>query len=149
MFTAVLAVIGTLAGALLTGTFNHLNQRAARRADDAAARRREGLAAVTELASALADHRRAMWLREDLRLRGEDWSAARAESHATRSAITAPLLRVQLLLPAGAAAAQAAARAAYGLRGAQDEEALTGARERAIIAADDFVATAGEVLTQP
>ncbi|WP_331762721.1 hypothetical protein [Streptomyces anulatus] len=44
-------------------------------------------------------------MREDLRLLGQDWTAARTESRATRSAITAPLLRVQVLLPAVADAA--------------------------------------------
>ncbi|MFE7541000.1 hypothetical protein [Streptomyces platensis] len=41
---------------------------------------------ATELVAALADHRRAMWLREEARLAGGDWRAA---SQATRAAITA------------------------------------------------------------
>ncbi|MGW2113150.1 protein kilB [Streptomyces sp. NPDC001948] len=147
MLTALVAVLGTLAGSVLTGTLAHLSQQAQRKAAAATARRSEGLAALTELAATLADHRRVMWVREDARLRGEDWSAARAESHATRSAITAPLLRVSILLPALAPAAQAAASATYALRGATDETALTAAREHAIKQADHLVATAGTALS--
>lgn len=147
MLTAIVAVLGTLAGALLTGTLAHLTAQAQRRADATAARHREGLAAVTDLVTALADHRRAMWLREDLRLRGEDWAAARTESHATRAAITAPLLRVQLLLPAVASAAQTAVHAVYGLRDVETEDDLAAARERAIICADVVVTTAADALT--
>ncbi|MEU9396906.1 hypothetical protein AB0D86_43815 [Streptomyces sp. NPDC048324] len=81
MFTAIVAVLGTLAGSLLTGALQHYSQRAARQAEAAEDRRNEGLAAVAHLAAALADHRRAVWVREDLRLRQEDWTDARAESH--------------------------------------------------------------------
>ena len=149
MLTAIVAVIGTLAGVLLTGALQHVTQRAAYRADAAAARGRDGLAAVSELVTALADHRRAMWVREDLRLQGKDWSDARAESHRTRSAVTAPLLRVQLLMPAVRDAAQAAARAAYALRGAWESgpTALAARREAAIAASDALVAAAGQHLT--
>ncbi|SFY45105.1 hypothetical protein [Streptomyces atratus] len=146
MFAAIIAVLGTLAGAVLTGTLAHLSQRAQRKADTEAARRTEGLAAVTDLVTALADHRRAMWVREDLRLRGEDWTQARTESHATRSAITAPLLRVQMLLPSLAPAAQVAARATYGLRETDGQTPLAAARLRAIRQTDALVEAAGAAL---
>lgn len=58
-------------------------------AADAAAHRREAVDGVTELVAALADHRRAVWLREEARLAGGDWREARAASRATRAAITA------------------------------------------------------------
>ncbi|MBQ0891321.1 protein kilB [Streptomyces sp. RM72] len=146
MFAAIVAVLGTRAGALLTGVLAHVSQRAERRAAESAARRAEGLVAVTELVTALADHRRAMWVREDLRLRGEDWTEARAESHATRSALTTPLLRVSLLLPFLAQPAQDAARAVYGLREASGQTALAEAREHAIRRADALVEAAGAAL---
>ncbi|WP_413751724.1 hypothetical protein [Streptomyces sp. R-74717] len=142
MTTAIVAVLGTLAGALLTGTLTHLSQRAQRVATEATARRAEALAAVTDLGAALADHRRTMWVREDLRLRGEDWAAARATSHTTRSAITAPLMRLSILLPALTPAAQAAADAACGLRAAADETALQSARQCAVRTADVLVTAA-------
>ncbi|MFD3820142.1 hypothetical protein ACFWRZ_34200 [Streptomyces rubiginosohelvolus] len=96
MLTAVVAVLGTLAGSLMAGALQHFAQRAA---EELSARRRAGLDAVSGLSAALAGHRRAMAVREEIRLVGGDWSAARAESHATRSAVTGPLLRVCLLLP--------------------------------------------------
>lgn len=142
MWQTLIAVLGTLAGVGITSGYQARAARTARQE----ARRTEGLAAVTALVGALADHRRAMWVREDLRLRGEDWAAARTESHATRSAITAPLLRVQLLLPALVPAAQAAARATYGLRGADGHTLLAGARERAIAKTDALVDAAGATL---
>lgn len=142
MLTTLIAVLGTLAGVAIT---NGYQARAARTARQET-RRVEGLAAVEILAAALADHRRAMWVREDLRLRGEDWSAARAESHTTRSAITAPLTRVQILLPAAAGHAGAAAQAVYDLRGAEDHAALTAARDNAIRKADELIPAAGTAL---
>lgn len=146
MITTILAVAGTLAGALLTGALAHLSQRAQRKADTDTARRTEGLAAVTDLITALTDHRRTMWVREDLRLRGEDWTQARTDSHTTRSAITAPLLRVQLLLPSLAPTARAAAQATYALRGTEDGDALTAAREASLAADEQLLAEAGRVL---
>jgi hypothetical protein len=114
-----------------------------------AARASEGLAAVADLVAALDDHRRAMWVREDLRLRHEDWTEARAESHRTRSALTVPLLRVQLLMPAVADAAQAAARATYALRGAWEsgETGLAARREHAIAKTNELITAAGRHLT--
>ncbi|MEU9396592.1 protein kilB [Streptomyces sp. NPDC048324] len=148
MFTAIVAVLGTLAGSLLTGALQHYSQRATRRAEAESARSSEALAAVADLAAALADHRRAMWVREDLRLRHEDWTEARAESHRTRSALTVPLLRVQLLMPAVADAAQTAARATYALRGGWEsgETGLAARREHAIAKTDELVAAAGRHL---
>lgn len=116
MLTAVIAVLGTLAGSFITGALQLFAQRAQRAAEELSARRSEGLEAVAGLSAALADHRRAMVVREEIRLSGGDWSAARAESHATRSAVTGPLLRVRLLLPELAHAAQHAVQAAYDMR---------------------------------
>ncbi|MFF1505534.1 protein kilB [Streptomyces sp. NPDC058316] len=142
MWQTLIAVLGTLAGVGVTSGYQARAARTARLED----RRTEGLAAVTSLVQALADHRRAMWVREDLRLRGEDWEAARTESHATRSAITGPLLRVQLLMPAVVTAAQAAAAATYALRGTTDHTYLAVRREAAIKASDDLVAAVGRHL---
>ncbi|WP_256103728.1 protein kilB [Streptomyces sp. ODS05-4] len=140
MWASLIAVAGTLLGSV---TAYLLQQRGAERS----ALRRERLAAVTALAVALADHRRAMWVREDLRLSGADTAAydtARAESHATRSAITAPMTTLAVLAPELIAPAQAAATASYALRGAQDADVLTAARTAAITACDDFVRTAAK-----
>lgn len=142
MWQTLIAVLGTLAAVAITSGYQARAARTARQET----RRTEGLAAVEALVAALADHRRAMWVREDLRLRGEDWTTARAESHVTRSAITGPLLRVQLLLPAAAEAAQTAANATYALRGQISTDNLAVARTEALTAADDLVATVGRHL---
>ncbi|MEV6474868.1 MULTISPECIES: hypothetical protein [unclassified Streptomyces] len=94
----------------------------------------------------LADHRRATAVREEIRLVGEGWDAARTESHATRSAVTAPLLRVRLLLPEPAETKQCAAQAVYDMRASTNPAALQESRERALQAADGLVAAAGVVL---
>ncbi|WP_241193189.1 protein kilB [Streptomyces sp. ADI98-10] len=102
---------------------------------------------MSDLSAALADHRRAMAVREEIRLAGGDWSAARTESHLTRSAVTAPLLRVRLLLPELADTAQRAVQAAYDMRAADSTAALQEARGRALSASDDLAAAAGTALT--
>jgi hypothetical protein len=121
MWGTVLAILGTLAGSGLTYV---LQQRAvskeraeARLADQI----RDRVTAVTALVAALADHRRAMWVREDLRLAGAlpaEYAAARAASHVTRSAITAPLTQVAILAPSLITPAKEAAAATYALRNA-------------------------------
>ncbi|OXZ01769.1 hypothetical protein [Streptomyces sp. 2R] len=147
MLTAVVAVVGTPAGSLATGMLAHFAQRSQRVAAEVSARRAEVLEAVSALVSALADHRRAMAVRELLRrLDGGEWSAARAESHTTRSAISAPLLRLRLLEPALAATAQSAAQAVYAMREATTEAGLQEARGHAIRESDELVDAAGAAL---
>ncbi len=87
-----------------------------------------------------------MWVREDLRLKGEDWSEARAVSHDTRSAITAPVLTVAVLLPQLKAAAVSAAESAYAMRNATSSTALATARAGALAAADAFTDQAARLL---
>ncbi|MFI2079797.1 protein kilB [Streptomyces rubiginosohelvolus] len=145
MWGSVIAVLGTLLGSV---TAYLLQQRTAR-TDRADVRRheerRERIAAVTALVAALADHRRAMWVREDLRLSGvaeADYQAARVTSHNTRSALTAPLTTLAILAPDLAVAAHAAADATYALRGAENRELLDFYRRSAIEATDDLVRAA-------
>ncbi|WP_153813465.1 protein kilB [Streptomyces sp. SUK 48] len=140
MWESLIAVAGTLLGSV---TMYMLQQRGT----DRSALRRDRLAAVTALTVALADHRRAMWVREDLRLMGANagYEAARAESHATRSAITAPLTTLSILLPGLARVAEDAATATYGLRGAESPEALNGAREAAIAACERLTREASKL----
>ncbi|MFF7008776.1 hypothetical protein ACFY9Y_26695 [Streptomyces fimicarius] len=54
--------------------------------------------------------------------------------------MTAPLLRVRLLLPELGEVAQLAAQSAYDMRAVDGTAALQGARERAIGTADGMVA---------
>ncbi|MFF0484123.1 protein kilB [Streptomyces sp. NPDC004435] len=149
VLTSVIAVVGTLLGALVAGLLQYRLTRRERVAVQAADLRRERLAAVTALVSALAEHRRAMWVREDLRLNGADaavYEQARAASHATRAAITAPLTAVQILVPALAGQAAMAAGAAFSLRHAADADALNAGRDAAIAAADQLVLAAAGAL---
>lgn len=142
MWGSVIAVVGTLLGSV---TAYMLQQRTAR-TDRADVRqheeRRDRIAAVTALTVALADHRRSMWVREDLRLSGAsdaDYQAARAVSHNTRSALTAPLTMLAILAPDLAGVAQDAAGATYALRGTENRELLDFYRRAAIEAADELV----------
>jgi hypothetical protein len=105
------------------------------------------LAAVTALVSALADHRRAMWVLEDQRLSGAAEPAvadARSTSHVTRSAVTAPLTTVSILAPALADAAKAATRATFAMHDAPTQAVLGDRRQVALDASDRLVAAAGE-----
>ena len=145
MIETIIAVAGTLAG---TAGGYWLQQRGAR-VERAEVReqelRRERLAAVTNFAAAVANHRAAMWVREDLRLAGADPAqvqAARERSHETRAAITAPLTAVTLLAPDLARGAAEAAEGAYALRSAPTRQALAERRAAAITAAEAFVAAA-------
>ncbi|MFD5347956.1 protein kilB [Streptomyces anulatus] len=145
MWGSVIAVLGTLLGSV---TAYMLQQRTAR-TDRAEVRgyeeRRDRIAAVTALTVALADHRRSMWVREDLRLSGAsdaDYQAARAASHNTRSALTAPLTTLAILAPELAGVAQDAAGATYALRNTENRELLDFYRQAAIEAADELVRAA-------
>jgi hypothetical protein len=142
LWPALLAVVGTLSGCVVTGVLAARSARAARDAARGDAQRRDMLQAVVSLASALADHRRAMWVREDARLSGADWAPAREASHVTRSAVTAPLTAVCILAPSLASLAQQAAQATYALRGAATDQALADLRHEALRASDRLVEAA-------
>ncbi|MFF5537884.1 protein kilB [Streptomyces cinerochromogenes] len=143
MWSSIIAVAGTLLGGAFTALLQSRRERAAR-----AERRADALrVALGELVAALGDHRRALWHREDLRLNGaEAVEAARAATHATRSAVTAPLVTVSVLEPALTEPARRAALAAFALRDAPDHTALAARREAAITATDELVAAAGRTM---
>ncbi|MEV7912109.1 hypothetical protein [Streptomyces griseus] len=67
MLAVSIAVMGTLVGSFLMVALQHYAQRAAA---ESSARRTAGLDAVADLSVALADHRRAMLVREEIRLAG-------------------------------------------------------------------------------
>ncbi|WP_303658455.1 protein kilB [Streptantibioticus silvisoli] len=142
---SIVAVAGTLLGSVVAYWLQQRASRAERAAAGAADVQREVTAAVAQLAAALADHRSAMWLREDLRLSGTEpdaYDRARAASHTTRAAITAPLATVKILAPHLARPAAEAAQAAYALRNAADTDTLNAARAAAITAADQLLTAA-------
>lgn len=145
MLATVLAVIGTLLGSIVTGTFQHLTAGRAERVAERAQLRRDRLDAVTALAAAGSDHRRALWMRGEARLRGADEAEReelRARSHITRSALTRPLVSLRLLVPDPAVhtAAQAMVVATYDMvDAATSREDLTAAQDRARAAHDRFI----------
>lgn len=143
MWQTLIAVLGTLAGAITT---HLLGARAARRAN----LRRDQLAAVTSLAAALADHRRAMWMLKDTEF-SEAPEPRRLEAlettHTTRSAITAPAIAVRVILPAPVdKAARSAITATYAIRDAADTDDLADRRRTALDAAEEFGTTAATYL---
>ncbi|MDH6538514.1 hypothetical protein [Streptomyces sp. SPB4] len=145
MWSSIVAVLGTLAGALTAGLLQHHSARAARAEQRADSHRQDQLAAVTEFAAALDTHRSAMFHRERLTLTaasGEQQLEAQTRSHETRAAITAPHIRLQVLVPELADAAQQAADATYTLRQAADRAELDSRRHQAKEAAATFIAAA-------
>jgi hypothetical protein len=147
----IVAVAGTLLGGLLTALLQSRQSRAARRDERAERRAADLRAALGSLVAAIGDHRRAMWHREQLRLAGaaeDDYATARAASHVTRSAVTAPLVAVSVLEPDLEPVARRAVRGAFDMRGATDLDALAAMREHAITATDDLVAAAGRILRE-
>lgn len=149
MWPSIIAVAGTLLGGALTGLLQIRSERNARRAAQADRKAEALRTALGELVAALGDHRRALWHREDLRLNGasqEAVEAARATSHATRSAVTGPLVAVCVLEPSLTVPARQAALAAFDLRDAADHPTLAARREAAIEATDDLVAAAGRAM---
>jgi hypothetical protein len=148
LWSNVVAVAGTLAGGLVASVAQARAARVERRETRREDRRGEVVAAVTRLVSALADHRRAMWLLQDRRLSGADAHVvdeAQAASHETRSAVTAPLATVRLLAPALADTAQQAAQASYAMRNAPDADTLEALRAAALAASDRLVDEAAGV----
>jgi hypothetical protein len=141
VWTSLVAVLGTLAGGGLTAMVQGRLARASRRE----ARRADALAAVTQLAAALANHRRAMWVVEERRLSGapeQAVDAAQTERHDTRAAIEVPLHTVAILVPVLAQPAEDATRATFAMHDAVDRDALTTLRQAAKDAHGRFVAAA-------
>ena len=154
VWTSVIAVAGTLSGGLIASYSARLQQRAVR----TETRRAEALGAVSALAKAVADHRAAMWEREDTRLRhalreglapgsaagdvDEAVHVADQASRATRSAVTGPWVQVRVLLPGLAAAADRAVRASFAMHDAPSRDDLDQLRQAAKAAEERFVAAA-------
>ncbi|MGW6605476.1 hypothetical protein [Streptomyces sp. NPDC055036] len=149
--TAAIAVLGTLLGSVVTA---RLQDRTADRTDRTARAqdlRREQLTAVTDLAAAVSDHRRAMFVREEARLTGADENRVqelRDVSHTTRSAVTRPhvALRVVITDQAVRDAADAMVSTTYAMRDASTPTALANGRRSAIDAHDAFVDAAAASL---
>lgn len=145
MWSNVIAVLGTLAGCLLTGGVQARVARIERRETRWETRRTAALDAVTALVAALADHRRARFVVEERRLSGADTHSveqARAIAHATRSAVTVPLTTVSILTPALADLTQEATQATYAMRHVPDHAALETLRANAVATSDRLIEAA-------
>ncbi|MGW2956321.1 hypothetical protein [Streptomyces eurythermus] len=93
MITTLIAVVGTLLGAALTGAWQHLTTVSGRRDRDRQAQR----AAVAQLLGAATAHRAAQYLKHVARREGEPETAeARASRYAARTAVTQALTGVRL-----------------------------------------------------
>lgn len=151
MWDSLVAVGGTLAGGLVASVTQLRGARAERRENRREARRSEALSAVTALAGALADHRRAMWQCEDAKLTGKPAQVvAELETvqHGTRSAINAPMTTVAILTPTLAGPAREAVQATYAMRDAGALDVLEARRAVALAAADRFVEAAAEFFAE-
>ncbi|MCL7382156.1 hypothetical protein [Streptomyces sp. 35G-GA-8] len=154
LVTAALAIVGTLLGSIVSGRFQERAAERSVRVSHGEAIRRDRLEAVTALACAVSDHRRAMWMRGDAVLKEagtERIEALRGESHMTRSAVTRPLVALRVLIEDQAvrAAADEMVTLTYALRDAYaTTEALTAAREAAKVAHDQFVDVAAAYLAR-
>ncbi|MFG2621245.1 hypothetical protein ACGFXC_26880 [Streptomyces sp. NPDC048507] len=149
LWPSIVAVLGTLAGALAAGLLQHRSARTARTEERADGHRRDQLNAVTDFAAALDAHRSAIFHRERLTLTGagtEHQMEAQTRSHDTRAAVTAPHIRLQVLVPELAGSAQRAADATYGLRGAADRAELDARRHTAKEEAVAFITAAAALL---
>ncbi|MEU0119111.1 hypothetical protein ABZ137_36890 [Streptomyces bobili] len=154
LVTAALAIVGTLLGSIVSGRFQERAAERSVRVNHGEAIRRDRLEAVTSLACAASDHRRAMWMRGDAVLKEagpERIEALRGESHMTRSAVTRPLVALRVLIEDQAvrAAADEMITLTYAMRDAYATgEQLTAAREAAKVAHDQFVDAAAGYLAR-
>ncbi|MET9051212.1 protein kilB [Streptomyces bacillaris] len=146
MVASIVSAAAALLGVALTLFFQQRQARQVRAEGLAGELRRDTLQAVAELAAAVADHRRAMWVREEKRLNGEDWAEARAASHTTRSAITIPYTRLCILAPALDRAANDALAATYAMRNATTLAELEDQRDLAFVAQARLMAAATTAL---
>ncbi|WP_370424241.1 hypothetical protein AB8O64_36410 (plasmid) [Streptomyces sp. QH1-20] len=154
LVAAALAIVGTLLGSIVSGRFQERAAERSVRVSHGEAIRRDRLEAVTALACAASDHRRAMWMRGDAVLKGADTErieALRGESHMTRSAVTRPLVALRVLIEDQGvrAAADHMITLTYALRDAYGTtEELSAAREAAKVAHDQFVDAAAGYLAR-
>ncbi len=145
MSTAI-AVMGILAGALLTGVLQHFAQRAQRMAQEAAERRSAGMDAVAALCVALADHRAAMLGSGNGPARGGRAGAGSGGGAADAVGGDGPAGASPAPCAGAGEAARQAVGAVFGMREAQSAVELQEARERAAVAAEEVVAVGRGVL---
>jgi hypothetical protein len=149
VLVAVIAVVGTLGGAIVTGFIQH---RSAIQREDAARSehlREERLETCLAFVQSVAEVRGAMsmrWTARDEHGRDSDqYQAAKAEAYRVRVSARSALVRVQLLIDDEelARTAQEALTAAIAVFDAGDEGELGERTQHSRDATDAFVAAAG------
>jgi hypothetical protein len=142
---SLIAIVGTLLGAVTAAALQHLNARAERDEELFHAR----VEAAAALAAAISTLRQALWHRgeaESGRAPDSVVQECRAEVRQARSEVSRPWATLQLLgtEPRVWAAADRMVQATYAMRSAGGRMGeLASAREAALAAHDDFVRTAG------
>ncbi|MFH8797580.1 hypothetical protein [Streptomyces sp. NPDC017941] len=153
LITTALAVLGTLAGATVSGRAQERAAAQVVRVQTDEDLRRDRTEAVIELACAASDHRRALWRRGDAVLKDastQRTESLREESHLTRGALNRPLIALRVLIEDQdvRAAADHMVTLTHAIRDAYaTARALTAAREAAMVAHDQFVDAAARYLT--
>lgn len=142
VITSMIAVLGTLGGVAFTGWTADRRERSMRRES----RRIDAIRAVAELVAALSAYRRAAWVYECARLRGEGTGELRSVRHAARGALDVPLTTLRVLVPGLARIAQEAVSAINAQRGVETASTLDALRQAARDASDRLVAAAAEQL---
>lgn len=112
---------------------------------------RDQFDAITAPAACATEHRRVLYAQQDVQLHAlrtdpDHLAALKEERYTTRSATTAQLVRVHLLIP-DPAVRQAAAdlvTATYNLRDLADADGIEAHRPAAVAAHDTFVDTAAD-----
>lgn len=134
VWTAVIAVVGTLAGVAITAWSQTRSARAHRKAARQDTRRDEAVAAVTELVVALSEHRRATWVERHSHLAGADPQVvadATTAAHETWARTSAALVTMKLLVPQLTSAAEAVTEAIWEMSVASSSQALETRRAEA------------------
>ncbi|MFG2220503.1 hypothetical protein ACGFN1_37855 [Streptomyces sp. NPDC048685] len=154
LVTAALAIVGTLLGSIVSGRFQERAAERSVRVSQGEAIRRDRLEAITALASAISDHRQAMWKRADAVLSdapAEEVVALREASHQTRAAVTRPLVALRVLIADQAVrtTVDTMISLTYGMRQPYaTKEELSVVREAAKDAEDAFVDAAAGYLAR-
>ncbi len=147
---AVIAVLGTLGGALVNGLLQHKNALRAEGAAKAEILRQERLEACIRFGQAMSEFRNAENTRYNARERfGRDtaeYEEAAAEVHRARVAARGTLLRVQLLMEDAEVIrlAQEAMNITIDMRNSKNEEAWEKQSERSRNATEAFITAAGQ-----
>lgn len=149
VFVGLIAILGTLGGAVITGV---LQQKNAARAEDAAKseqRRQERLTAYLEFGQALAQLRSAemtRWItRAEVGREDPKYGEAKAEEYRARAVARSALMRVQLLTDSEDVLhkAQDALAGAIAIFESDSEDDLAKRAEKSRASVDAFIRSAG------